>query len=264
MTTEPDRYVVRGGEEFTASWLAAAPIGVAWRKSLDSTTYKFARGLNEIYGYVCRRLDDLISIEADPRVTYELLEEWERAFGLPDPCLTAPPTTEGRQAALVEKMTSLGGQSVEYFYSIAAKLGYDITIREHSPFMAGYHEIGGTLEEPIGFDLMTEDGDDIVTEDDEEIGTGPMGPLVGYYPEIGDYEIRYYWTVHVGERPFFWFRVGSGFPNAGPGEAGVDPHLTINAATDLECIFERLKPAHTIVVFDYTGLPVPDPEAGLP
>ena len=49
------------------------------------------------------------------------------------------------------------------------------------------------------------------------------------------------------------------------GQTGVDPHLRIGMADDLECLLNRWKPAHTQIIFDYSGLSNPgDPMAGTP
>lgn len=164
------------------------------------------------------RAFDLLVRETDPRATMDLLAEWERAFGLPDPCVDEPLTIADRREALVERMTTEGGQSRAFFIAVAAALGYTITITEYSPWMFGVSEFGET--------------------DD---GTG--------YPrwEMGSPDIRFYWTVRVGAVRLTWWRFGSA-------EFGIDPHLRIALATDLECVIRRLKPAHTEVLFDYSGL----------
>lgn len=67
--------------------------------------------------------------EADPRFAEELLPDWERVAGLPNPCLADPPdTTQERRAALVAKLTLAGRQDEQYFIDLAAALGYTITI----------------------------------------------------------------------------------------------------------------------------------------
>jgi uncharacterized protein YmfQ (DUF2313 family) len=69
---------------------------------------------------------------------------------------------------------------------------------------------------------------------------------------------RFYWTVHVDQAKLVWFRCASG-------QCGVDPHLRIGTADDLECLLNRWKPAHTQIIFDYSGLSNPgDPMAGTP
>jgi uncharacterized protein YmfQ (DUF2313 family) len=76
---------------------------------------------------------------------------------------------------------------------------------------------------------------------------------------IGPPEIRFYWTIHVGNVALRWFRASSG-------QAGVDHHLEFGRALDLECLMRRWKPGHTDIVFDYSGLEsgTGDPLAGTP
>ena len=75
--------------------------------------------------------------------------------------------------------------------------------------------------------------------------------------QLGAPEMRYYWTVHVGLASLTWFRVTRS-------QCGVDPHLIIGIAQDLECMINRFKPAHTQVVFDYSTLEAGGPMAGTP
>jgi uncharacterized protein YmfQ (DUF2313 family) len=78
-----------------------------------------------------------------------------------------------------------------------------------------------------------------------------------YRWEIGPEEMRFYWTVAVDAARLSWFRASSG-------QAGVDHHLEIGIATDLECLLRRDKPAHTDIVFDYSGLANAGSMAGTP
>ena len=72
--------------------------------------------------------------EAFPDTTVELLAEWERAYGLPDVCVSAIPTTiGGRQAVLFAKVMAHGGLSKAYFIALALALGYVITITGFLP-----------------------------------------------------------------------------------------------------------------------------------
>lgn len=83
---------------------------------------------------------DQILIEADPRTTIQLFPDWERVAGLPDICCgtDAATTLAQRRARLVEKLTSTGGQSRQFFLDLAAKLGYtDTSITEFRPMNCG-------------------------------------------------------------------------------------------------------------------------------
>lgn len=83
--------------------------------------------------------------EADPRTTTQLLADWELVAGLPDVCAPETQTTTERRAALVAKLTNLGGQSRQFFIELAARLGYTVTITEFRPFRVGQNAAGDAL-----------------------------------------------------------------------------------------------------------------------
>jgi uncharacterized protein YmfQ (DUF2313 family) len=236
-----DVHTRRSGSDYRDGFLALLPRGLAWPKHvISSALWMACDGLAQYWGTVDARAADLLEQESDPRRTIELLPDWERNWGLPDPCFKNTTTLAERQAMLVFKMTLLGGQSRDFFITDVAKnlLGYTITITEYSPFMAGVSRAGDTRPMP----------------------PPPLdpNPLVGDFRwYIGPAELRYYWTVHVHAAKLVWFRASSG-------QAGVDHHLEIGLFDDLECLINRWKPAHTSVVFDYFNLVPGDPMAGTP
>lgn len=237
---EPDVHVRRTGDDYAQALADLLPWGAAWPRDPDSVLMKTIGGLAQIFGFVDGRVADLIEIEADPRKTIEMLSDWERNFGLPDPCFLTANTIAQRHALLVFKMTFLGAQSRQFFIDMSALLGYTITITEFAPFMAGISQAGDTRE------MINWNGTP---------GEAPNMP--DYRWQIGSPDMRFYWQVHVHEAPLMWFRAGSG-------QAGVDPHLRIGYAKDLECLIRRFKPAHTDVVFDYSNLDTGNSYAGLP
>src|SRR6185436_10340839 len=95
---------------------------------------------------------DLLETESDPRKTLELLTDWERAWGLPDPCFPETITISARRRMLLMVMTMLGGQSRAWFKWVAEWIGFPLyleewtdengvihnsSLHEWSPFMAG-------------------------------------------------------------------------------------------------------------------------------
>jgi len=66
--------------------LSLLPTGQAWPRAPDSTLVLTITGLAYFYGFVDGRAADLLERESDPRKTIELLPDWEKAWGLPDPC----------------------------------------------------------------------------------------------------------------------------------------------------------------------------------
>lgn len=109
------------------------PRGLAWPRAPGAYLTKLLSAFAEEFARIDSRVDALLN-EADPRTTSEMLVDWERVAGLPDPCVTEDQTVEQRRAALVTKLTLLGGQSRAYYIDIAAGLGYaDATIDEYRP-----------------------------------------------------------------------------------------------------------------------------------
>lgn len=87
------------------------------------------------------RVDDLLS-EAHPATVTELLEDWEREFDLPDPCVTSEQDLSARRAALLSRLSGSGGQSRQYFIELAETLGIAIDIVEDHPFEVGRDGMG--------------------------------------------------------------------------------------------------------------------------
>ena len=254
-----DRHVTRTGDDYAEAMKDLLPLGQAWPRHHNSVLMRLVRGLTRIWGDFELRASKLLEVESDPRITIELLPDWERNWGLPDPCYEAPHSIEERQRELVERMTMLGAQSREFFIELAAAHGYTITIREYRPFFIAMDGCGDCrVYGVIPPDPMRNQwGQKILGPDNiKPVAAGELSAWPSY--GMGPLSVRYYWSVSVGETSLTWFRCASG-------QCGVDPHLRIGLADDLECLLDRWKPAHTEIIFDYTGLGTPgDPMAGTP
>lgn len=121
---------------------------------------------------------DQIMIEADPTTAVLSLIDWERVYGLPDPCVAAAgimQSIQERRAALVSRVKMQGGQSVAYFISRAASLGYAVTITEGYPHTTEHDSEDAITDEQYRFiwyvnaplNTMLE----LTTEDDTEMAT---------------------------------------------------------------------------------------------
>jgi len=241
-----DRHLRRAGSDYRNAFLELLPQGEAWPKhTIDSVLWKACDGLNKYWGFVDGRAADLLEIESDPRTTVELLPDWERNFGLPDPCYTAPQTVAQRQIALVARMTLWGSQSRQWYIDFAAFLGYNITISEYRPWMVGFDRCGDARIYGNGTYMQDAWGRPILNPMGVPLAQGELSEWPNY--GLGPPENRYYWTVHVAAKSLEWFRCASG-------QCGVDPHLRIGIPEDLECILARWKPAHTQIIFDFTGV----------
>jgi uncharacterized protein YmfQ (DUF2313 family) len=224
-----DRHVRRSGNDYTQAFLTLLPQGQAWPRESSSTLFGTCDGLSQYWGFVDSRAADLLERESDPRKTIELLPDWERAWGLPDPCFADPQSIAERQTILVKWMTLLGAQSRDWFTEVASWAGYTLHgIGEFAPWMCGISRCGETPDE---------------------------NGLPRW--EIAPSEIRFYWKVFIDQARLTWFRCSAG-------QCGVDPHLMIGLATDLECLLRRWKPAQTELIFDYSGLSTGGSMAGTP
>jgi uncharacterized protein YmfQ (DUF2313 family) len=132
-----------------AAWLdhlqSLLPPGAAWSRAPDAA---LTRLLNVIAGEFARldALAEAALAEADPRTTSALIAEWEAMAALPDSCSADELTgLVARRAALLQRVTSRGGQSRAYFMELAAALGYTITITEFRPFTVGKSTVGEAL-----------------------------------------------------------------------------------------------------------------------
>ena len=239
MTVVRDRHVRRSGKDYLNAFLALLPTGQAWprwepldTKDRGHTLWQVCRGLCQYWGFVDARAADLLEQETDPRYSVEMFTDWERNWGLPDPCFFFDGgDIAGRRKTLMRKYTMLGGQSRQFFKDVMIELGYTPDIHENSPFMVGISRVGLTYDEFGGTEQRW---------------------------RIGPPENRFYWTILPGDFSISWFR-------AGQSQAAIDPHLRLGYPEDAVCLVEKWKPAHTEIVPDYTGSDtVNNPMAGTP
>jgi len=223
----------KGVPEFVHAFMASLPIGEIWPREPGSTLVRTVTALMGVVGRWADRVATFLLVEAFPPTSFHLLPDWERVLGLPDPCYPVVGTLDERRAAVRDKLARRpGGQSRAYFTDIARRLGYHVDGPSPSALpltlpaaLARLPQIRITEYRPF------------------MAGVSRAGD-----PDwsIGPPEMRFLWTVTIPGRRLTWFRSGSG-------EAGTDPHLQIATADDIECIFKKLKPAHTVLFFDYTG-----------
>jgi uncharacterized protein YmfQ (DUF2313 family) len=115
--------------EYQRALAALLPTGPAWSCEPGSIRGSLLMALARELHRVDTRAAQLWS-EVDPAATAELLPDWERVVGLPDPCVTVAQTVAERRQALEARLTSSGGQSRAFFIQLAARLGYVVTITE--------------------------------------------------------------------------------------------------------------------------------------
>ena len=153
--------------DYFAMIVELLPKGPAWTHEEGGILWAIVDTWAEELARVHARIDALIE-ESDPRTTYELITDWERVCGLPD-CPLAGQSLAERRAAIVNKLTTVGGQSRAYFIAVAASLGYTVTIDEFYPFIAGIGRAGDA---------------------------------------VYDVEAMYMWRVNVPDKTLFYFHAG--------------------------------------------------------
>lgn len=168
-----DKHVRRLGSDYAKALMSLYPRGLAWNRASTSVLSKMVNGLAEVYGYVDGRAADLLETETDPRITNEMLLDWERNWALPDDCIPAINllTQQQRRTNLITKMTLMGGQSRAFFTALAATVGENIQIREYAPYMCGVSRTGDTR--PL------------------------TGAVWDFRWQIGAPETRFYWRVNI-------------------------------------------------------------------
>lgn len=134
--------------EYARAGRALFPRGLAWSDAIGSNLRNLLDGEGRAWARIDGRIADL-QAEADPATTTELVEDWERLLGLPDPCPIISTTLQLRRAAILAKLTSDRGLSVGAFIDLAESLGWlavDITIIEEKAFRTGVSTTGEVLQ----------------------------------------------------------------------------------------------------------------------
>ncbi len=120
-----------------AAYLAQAiqllPSGKAWQVTPDSMLGQLL-GMSADGSAALDTLANSLLDEVDPRTTTQMVADWETVVGLPNACTPASTDIDDRRAAIWQKYTDQGGQSLPYFVALGVSLGYDIVIRELSQF----------------------------------------------------------------------------------------------------------------------------------
>lgn len=116
-------------DQYLSQLQALLPPGAAWTREPDAVLTRLLAGLAEELARVDRRAADLV-IESDPRTATEMISSWERLAGLPDACTGPLDALAARRDAVHARIISQGGQTSAFFITLAAALGYTVTITE--------------------------------------------------------------------------------------------------------------------------------------
>ena len=186
--------------DYLQQLMALKPPGRAWPNDPNTHQNQTLAALAEEFARLDARALGLFS-ELDPRAVFELLDDFERNFGLPEPCKKTPETMAGRREALHEKVIRQGNQSRRDFIALARALGFDITVTEFDA-----HSVNSTVNQPLQHEAW-----------------------------------RFVWRINAAKQTVRRKTV----------QSGVNESLASWSNDLLECVINRLKPAHTRVIFAY-------------
>ncbi len=194
------------------------PQGWAWNQEPDSVFGKLLEATAWEPARIELRGFDFLR-EMHPLETFEMLDNWERLLKIPDECTpdSYDPSLFERRVRVLQKLTTGGGQTIQFYKLIAAQLGYDISVLDvenFKPFQAGISEAGDALTNSVD------------ANGDPTAAGWAYAFLIVAPAEF----VRYF--------------------QAGQGVAG-DPLVYASNET-LECIIRKFAPAHTTPIFSFT------------
>lgn len=123
-------------DEYVAALRQLLPRGSVWEAREGSRLRQVIQALVDLIVVPHDRARALLE-ELDPRITTEMLTDWERLLGLPGECGALGETLQQRRDAVLQRITDEGGQSRAYFIALAELLGHaGATIEEYDYFRA--------------------------------------------------------------------------------------------------------------------------------
>ena len=236
--------------DYQKQFLQLQPPGLAWNRRLDSNSGKLwltaGDGLARVEAEAYRLID-----EANPLTTFEALMDWERVLGLPDECGQLGDTIEIRRADVIAKLNHPVGQSKQYYIDFMAIFGFTIEIEdEWPPFEA---DVSGA---------------------EDQVWEAPAGTMINENGEVWQDFYNgwmFVWEVALVNRHYRRFKVGTdsaGDPLAqwfmegeqcvwfSADESLADDYLRECHNPDLECRLNKIKPAHTHLIFTYKAVEI--------
>ena len=237
--------------------LGLLPPGWAWPRDegslLAAALRPMAEGLSEL-----EALAEALIAEVDPRTATATLADYERVLG-PAQCGqdAAYMAVPDRQLNAHTRWVARGGQRRQYFVDIAVRLGYSIDYAVHLPVptiddladgaveVTGFAPtVSGTGTPGATLTLAFEDPPPVVRIEEWRPFIMGFSHCADETWHIGPACNRFYWRVVVPGARATWFRAGSG-------RCGMDPHVQMSPAEDLECLLRQYAPAHTQLIFQY-------------
>lgn len=120
-------------ELYEAQLFALLPRGRIWPERVEANLRQLLLAIAvQLLGVDVR--GQQVLAELYPATTIDLLPEWERMLGLPDPCAPPAQTLQERRARVIQRLTVQPRPTKEYLLELCAALGYaGVTIDETGP-----------------------------------------------------------------------------------------------------------------------------------
>ncbi len=139
-------------EDLLPAGLALWPRGAAWGSPdgeappATSVIAGLTRALLDGFAFLYARAWRLTE-ESRVASIVDSLADWEREYGLPDPCVTVPQSEALRRRVLAARVRSLATITPADVVRLAASFGYVVALEEPQPFRAG-EATCGSYDEP--------------------------------------------------------------------------------------------------------------------
>jgi hypothetical protein len=194
--------------------LSHLPLGMAWEgfRTAGKVAYRlyksFAESYEDAWEALCR-----LAIELDPRTTTELIDEWEKALSLPDPCLPKYQSLEDRRKWIMWRLDKRRWSTAADWIELA--LLFDVRIAV-TP--------GWRVQKPALYDASYPKRYDL-------------------FPKLGRFR------VYINQRD----GACGGYPYGGNSGGPGYPILygcVDKKYLDFQCLIERVKPANVIIIWD--------------
>lgn len=137
-------------EDIARGLAGLLPKGIIWEVRPDSDLEALLLARGDELARMRAKADGLIDEIMPDTCSEDLVGDWERILGLPDPCAPTPSTLQERRDAIVARLAAVGGHSVAYFVGVALGLGVALSILEYPygiPFRVGVGRCGDPIND---------------------------------------------------------------------------------------------------------------------
>lgn len=191
------------------------PQGRAWiaARTPGKYMYRLMQVIGDLYEDWIAAMCVMIQ-ELDPRTTRQMINEWETAVGLPDPCLPVAETLEERRQWVMWRLDKRRYSTAEDWKYLASLFGLDIRITP-----------GWAVQKPAVYPMVYPKRYDL-------------------FPKMGRFRVY----INVQNLPNCGYDYGRDFRGAGyPIEYG----CTRVDYDQFKCLIERVAPANVAIIWDF-------------